>query len=109
MPRVHPGRATFSWAWCKPLGILLASLFVIKLRLAVLPDGVTVRNFIGAACLCSVGYTIALLMAHEAFAVEAQSAIAKAGVLLGSTLAGVLGVVVILAGRRVQVSPSVAS
>jgi NhaA family Na+:H+ antiporter len=92
----------------KPLGILLASLLAIKLRLAVLPDGVTVRSFIGAACLCGVGYTVALLLAHEAFTVEAQSAIAKAGVLLGSTLAGVLGVVVILAGRRAPVSPPVA-
>ncbi|MGE0651411.1 MAG: Na+/H+ antiporter NhaA [Alphaproteobacteria bacterium] len=90
----------------KPLGILLASLFVIKLRLAVLPDGVTVRNFVGAACLCGVGYTVALLMADEAFAVEAQSAVAKAGVLLGSTLAGVLGVLVILAGRRKQAGTS---
>jgi NhaA family Na+:H+ antiporter len=84
----------------KPLGILLASLLAVKLRFAVLPDGVTARNFIGAACLCGVGYTVALLMANEAFTSPEQAAVAKAGVLLGSTIAGVLGVLVFLVGRR---------
>ena len=51
----------------KPLGIWLASLIAIKSRLALGPADVTVRSFIGAACLCGVGDTVALLLADQAF------------------------------------------
>src|SRR5262249_23502193 len=50
----------------KPLGISLASLLAIKARIAVAPDDVTLRTFIGGACLCGVGDTVALLMADQA-------------------------------------------
>jgi NhaA family Na+:H+ antiporter len=85
----------------KPLGIALACLAAVKLKLAIAPDGVTLRSFVGAACLCGVGYTVALLMADQAFADETLSAVAKIGVLIGSTLAAVLGAFVFLA-RRVE-------
>ncbi len=84
----------------KPLGILLASLLAIKARFAVMPDGVTVRNFIGAACLCGIGYTVALLMADQAFALEPETAVAKIGVLIGSTLAALLGAIVLATSTR---------
>ncbi len=45
----------------KPFGISLASLIAIKSRLALGPADVTLRNFIGAAFLCGVGDTVALL------------------------------------------------
>ena len=79
----------------KPLGVSLASLLAIKARIAVAPDGVTLRQFIGGACLCGIGDTVALLMADQAFPEGPESAVAKIGVLIGSVLAAALGAVVL--------------
>lgn len=78
----------------KPLGIVLATLLTAATGLAALPEGVTRRQLIGAACTCGVGDTLALLLADRAFTAEA-AAVAKLGVLLGSVLAGVLGYIVL--------------
>jgi NhaA family Na+:H+ antiporter len=79
----------------KPLGISIASLLAIKSRIAVAPPGFSVRNFLGAACLCGVGDTVSLLMADQAFPHGAVSAVAKIGVLIGSVLAAALGAVIL--------------
>ncbi len=79
----------------KPLGIALASLIAIKSRIAVAAEGITLANFIGAACLCGVGDTVALLMADQAFPQGPYSALAKISVLVGSVLAAALGAVVL--------------
>jgi len=84
----------------KPLGIALASWLAVKARIALAPDGVTVRNLIGAACLCGVGDTVSLLMADRAFPEGPESAVAKIGVLLGSLLAAVLGAVILATTSR---------
>jgi NhaA family Na+:H+ antiporter len=88
----------------KPLGILVASGIAIKSRLAVAPGGVAMRMFIGAACLCGVSDTVALLMVDRAFDLAADASVAKIAVLVGSFVAAVLGSVVALTGR-----PSTAS
>jgi NhaA family Na+:H+ antiporter len=94
----------------KPLGIALASLLAIKARIAVAPDGITLRNFIGAACLCGIGDTVALLMADQAFPQGLDSAIAKIGVLIGSVLAGALGAAVLALDLKARaVTPARAS
>jgi NhaA family Na+:H+ antiporter len=90
----------------KPLGIALASWLAIKARIAVAPDGVTVRNFIGAACVCGVGDTVALLMADQAFPGGPESAVAKIGVLIGSLLAAVIGAAVLATGAPAQATSS---
>src|SRR5204862_3289371 len=72
----------------KPLGISVASWLAVKAKVAIAPDGVTALQFAGAAVLCGVGDTVALLMADRAFPGEGVAAIAKIGVLLGSVLAG---------------------
>jgi NhaA family Na+:H+ antiporter len=86
----------------KPLGICLAALAAVSLRLGKMPDDVTLRGFIGAACLCGIGDTVSLLMADQAFPGGADSAIAKIGVLIGSVLAAALGATVIAAKPLVQ-------
>ena len=93
----------------KPLGISIASWLAVKARVALAPEGVTVRNFIGAACLCGVGDTVALLMADQAFPTGPDSAVAKIGVLLGSVLAGALGATVLAAGTGADASSPVAN
>ena len=64
----------------------------ITARVARAPVSVTVGQFIGAACLCGIGDTMALLLADRAFPQESGSAIAKLGVLVGSTVAALLRV-----------------
>jgi len=85
----------------KPLGILVASGVAIAIRVAIGPPGVTRLQFVGAACLCGVGDTMALLMADRAFA-TADAAVAKLAVLAGSVIAGALGVSVLRQGKAAE-------
>lgn len=88
-PRVFLGTIA-GLAFGKPLGIIAATTLAVATRLVALPEGVTLRQLAGAACLCGVGDTLSLLMADRAFT-SATAAVAKLGVLAGSTLAGIMG------------------
>lgn len=81
----------------KPLGILLACGFTLATGFAILPDGVTTRQLVGAACLCGIGDTLALLMADRAFTPQ-DASVAKLGVLVGSIIAGLVGTAVLRRG-----------
>jgi Na+:H+ antiporter, NhaA family len=84
----------------KPVGVSIASWLALKTGVGAAPDGVTPRQFIGAAFLCGVGDTVAILMADRAFSTGGLAAIAKIGVLLGSVVAAGLGVLVLVTGSR---------
>ena len=84
----------------KPLGICLSSLAAVKAGIANPPRGVTTSGFIGAACLCGIGDTVALLMADQAFPHGSNAGLAKVGVLIGSLLAALLGAAVIVIGEN---------
>jgi NhaA family Na+:H+ antiporter len=79
----------------KPLGISLASFLAIKSSVAVAPDGISIRNFLGAACLCGIGDTVSLLLADQAFPHGAIADVAKIGVLIGSVLAALVGAAIL--------------
>ena len=89
----------------KPLGVSLASLLAVKAKVAVVPEDVPLRAFLGAACLCGVGDTVALLMADQAFTHGPNAAAAKIGVLAGSVIAAALGAVVLATGPS-EVTPA---
>ncbi len=87
----------------KPLGVAVASGLAIKVAGALAPAGVSLRQFLGAACLCGVADTVALLMADEASLPGAAASVAKMGCLAGSLLAAAVGTAVLVArvpGRR---------
>jgi len=84
----------------KPLGVSLASWLAIKSGWALLPGGVSVRQFLGAACLCGVADTVALLMADQASLPGATAAVAKIGCLVGSAIAAALGSIVLASHPR---------
>ena len=88
----------------KPIGILTATALAAATGLVPLPEGVTRRQLVGAACLCGVGDTLSLLMADRAFGPQG-AAVAKLGVLAGSTLAGILGTAVLYRRPRALVTP----
>lgn len=75
----------------KPIGIMLASLIVVKSGLANLPEGVSWIHMLGAAILGGVGFTMAIFVANLAFVSESTIAMAKAGILIASALAGIVG------------------
>jgi NhaA family Na+:H+ antiporter len=79
----------------KPVGVLLASWIAIATRFAIAPEGVAGRHFVGAACLCGVADTVALLLADRAFASPGDAAVAKVAVLVGSAVSGVLGALIL--------------
>jgi Na+:H+ antiporter, NhaA family len=84
----------------KPLGILLASSLAIRTGIARIPEGATARLFIGAACLCGIGDTVALLLADQAFPTGPEAGIAKIGVLGGSLLAALLGTSILVTASK---------
>jgi Na+:H+ antiporter, NhaA family len=85
----------------KPLGISLASWLAIRSGGAVAPGGVSLHQFLGAACLCGVADTVALLMADQASLPDATASVAKIGCLVGSLIAAGLGTLVLVTRREV--------
>lgn len=83
----------------KPLGVLVASWAAIQSRVAVALQGVTLRQFIGAACLCGVSDTVALLMADHSLH-GSSAATSKIGLLLGSAIAATIGTLILWQRRR---------
>jgi NhaA family Na+:H+ antiporter len=80
----------------KPLGILAVAWLAVRLRLASLPLGVGWSGVAVVGIVAGVGFTVALFIAGLAFSDPAALASAKLGILGGSLLAVVLGM---LAGR----------
>lgn len=94
----------------KPVGVLVASWLAVQSRLAVALQGVALRPFIGAACLCGVSDTVALLMADHAFLPGPNAATSKIAVLIGSVAAAVLGTLVLVTGpKSARAAPRTAS
>jgi len=70
-------------------------LAATALGIAKGPEDVSFQNFVGAAFLCGIGDTVALLMADQAFPHGSDASVAKIGVLTGSVLAALLGAAII--------------
>lgn len=75
----------------KPIGIGLATLLAVKLRVAVIPAGVTTRMLLGASVLAGIGFTMSLFIGELAFRDGAHLAAAKLGIVAASISAGVIG------------------
>ena len=77
----------------KPLGIVVVSWLAVRLGLARLPEGVTWPAVLGGGALAGIGFTMSLFIAGLAFRGLDPELVAasKLGILLGSLLAGLLG------------------
>jgi len=78
----------------KPLGILLASLLVVRAGWCTLPRGVTWPGVLVVGLVAGIGFTMAIFIAGLAFVEPALLAAAKLGVLVASAATAVLGLVV---------------
>ena len=84
----------------KPVGILLAVRAATALRLGRLPEGVTGGYLVGGAILAGIGFTVSLFVAELAFSDPVLVDVAKIGVLSGSVVAALVGMIVLATRAR---------
>lgn len=79
----------------KVVGITLFSWLAVRLKWAELPDRTNWTNMVGIGLLGGVGFTMALFIGGLAFTNLALLNQAKIGILLGSLIAGTMGILVL--------------
>jgi len=79
----------------KFVGVFGFTWLMIKSRIALLPNSATWRHITGVAALAGVGFTMSLFISGLAFKDEAMIDAAKAGILTGSIIAGVAGMLIL--------------
>jgi Na+:H+ antiporter, NhaA family len=86
----------------KTLGVVLGILAAKLLRIAQPPEGANWLQLLGVAHLCGIGFTMSLLVAVLAYETQAAHLFdeAKLGVLVGSMLGAIAGVIVLLLAPR---------
>lgn len=75
----------------KLVGVAGASAALVRLGLARLPEGASWRQLVGVAALCGVGFTMSLFIGSLAFEGPEYFTPLRLGVIVGSTLSGVTG------------------
>ena len=82
----------------KTLGVSLGILLAKLLKISKPPEGANWLQLLGVAHLCGIGFTMSLLVAVLAYEATAPHLFdeAKLGVLAGSMLGAIAGVVVLL-------------
>lgn len=77
----------------KPLGIVLASLALVKLNVCKLPEGVTWCGVGLVGLLAGIGFTMSIFISSLAFSDPALLSAAKLSVLAASALAAIVGLI----------------
>ncbi|HEX2736493.1 MAG TPA: Na+/H+ antiporter NhaA [Polyangiaceae bacterium] len=87
----------------KQLGIFGFTLLAVRLGLAPMPGAASRTKLYGVSVIAGIGFTVALFIAGLAFAHESTLLDeAKLGILVGSTLAGLVGFVILRLTPRVS-------
>ena len=92
----------------KTLGISTAVAVAVRLGLGRLPAGVRAHQIVGVAAVAGIGFTVSLFIAELSFAGTRHLNDAKIGILVGSLLSGMIGVLILVRRRR-EPAPSGAS
>ncbi|MGQ0715253.1 MAG: Na+/H+ antiporter NhaA [Gemmatimonadaceae bacterium] len=79
----------------KPIGITLFAWAAVRTGLATLPEQVAWRTLHGVTWLGGIGFTMSLFIANLAFSDAALLDSAKVGILAASSIAGVVGWVIL--------------
>jgi NhaA family Na+:H+ antiporter len=79
----------------KPIGITLFSWLAVRSGLAILPRGVNWGALAATGLLAGIGFTVALFITSLAFTDPGHTAGSKLGILSGSALATILGILVL--------------
>ena len=84
----------------KTVGIAGAALLAQRLRIGVLPAGVTTRHVWGLALLGGIGFTVSLFVADLAYDAASLTDQAKVGIFAGSLVSAIVGSLVLRSGHR---------
>jgi NhaA family Na+:H+ antiporter len=85
----------------KPVGIFLFSWVMVKAKVADLPAGMGWSQLVGVGLLAGIGFTMSLFVAELAYPGAAEKLnTAKAGVLVASLVAGLIGYWFIRLGKQ---------
>ncbi|MGD8214870.1 Na+/H+ antiporter NhaA [Aestuariimicrobium sp. Y1814] len=84
----------------KPIGIFLAARLATRFTKATLAEGVTWRDLAAVSVLGGIGFTVSMLISDLAFNDQGRVEVAKTAVLTASTLAAVLGGILLRARGR---------
>jgi NhaA family Na+:H+ antiporter len=79
----------------KPLGITLFTYLAYKILKTPLPSGVNWSHIIGASILGGIGFTMSLFISSLSFTSHEFIGYSKLGILVGSVVSGVLGLIVL--------------
>jgi NhaA family Na+:H+ antiporter len=75
----------------KPLGIFSVSWLAVKFKIATLPEGVNFKQIFAVSVLCGIGFTMSMFITSLAFTDPVMADLSRLGILMGSTLAAVVG------------------
>ena len=84
----------------KPIGVMAATWLAVTLRIAPRPEGATWMNLLGVACLAGIGFTMSLFVAALAFGEGVHMTEAKIGILVGSFVSAVAGIIILRLSTR---------
>ena len=79
----------------KPLGVMAAAWICVHVFRLELAGGLKIRDLIGMACACGIGFTVSFLIASLAFRGGAYIEEARLAVLLGSFLSMIVAAIVL--------------
>jgi NhaA family Na+:H+ antiporter len=84
----------------KPIGIAFAVWLSVKAGIARLPEGVNWTQVVGVGFIAGIGFTMSLFIGALAFETGGLMDQVRLGVLSGSFMAAICGVVVLILGAR---------
>lgn len=77
----------------KPLGVLLASIFAKRLKVADFPDGATHSSLLATGSAAGIGFTVAIFIANLAFKDSQTQDIAVLAVIVASVASALVSVI----------------
>lgn len=91
----------------KQAGVFVFAWLAIRLRIATLPVGSTWAQLYGVSLLCGIGFTMSLFIGLLAFSDPLLQDEVKIGVLTGSLVSALVGVLLLVATKRKSDFPKV--
>ncbi|MDR1103302.1 MAG: Na+/H+ antiporter NhaA [Tannerella sp.] len=79
----------------KFIGVVGATLLMVKLKIARFPAGMTVKNLCGLGFLTAIGFTMSLFITSLAFSTPEHILQAKIGIFMASIIGGITGYMIL--------------
>lgn len=79
----------------KPIGILLATLLLVKMKWGSLPEGAGFSHIIGVGFMAGIGFTMSIFISNLAFSDADIIQNSKIAVLVGSVLSAIIGMLLL--------------